>query len=73
VAADGELLRVDRLVELDDALWILDFKWRVTDAERMHYEAQVRRYGEVLRAVRQDKPVRIALVTAAGELIEVEP
>jgi ATP-dependent helicase/nuclease subunit A len=73
VAADGELLRVDRLVELDDALWILDFKWRVTDAERLHYEAQVRRYGEVLRAVRQDKPVRIALVTAAGELIEVEP
>ncbi len=71
VDADGELLRVDRLVELDDALWIVDFKWRVTEAERAQYEAQVRRYGEVLRAIRDDKPVRLALVTAEGELLEV--
>jgi ATP-dependent helicase/nuclease subunit A len=71
VAADGELLRVDRLVELDDALWIVDFKWRVTDAERGPYEAQVRRYADVLRAIRPDKPVRLGLVTAEGELLEV--
>ena len=71
VAADGELLRVDRLVEHDDALWIIDFKWRVED-ERAQYEAQVRRYAEVLRAIRGDKPVRTALVTADGELIEIE-
>ena len=71
VAADGELLRVDRLVEFDDTLWIVDFKWRVTEAERPAYEAQVRRYGEVLRAIRDDKPIRLALVTAQAELIEV--
>ena len=71
VAADGELLRVDRLVEFGDALWIIDFKWRVTDAERAPYEAQVRRYAEVLRAIRQDKPLRLGLVTADGELVEV--
>jgi ATP-dependent helicase/nuclease subunit A len=72
VAADGELLRVDRLVELDDALWIVDFKWRVTDAERGPYEAQVRRYADVLRAIRRDKPVKLGLVTADGELVEVK-
>jgi len=72
VAADGELLRVDRLIEQEDALWIIDFKWRVTDAERAQYEAQVRRYAEVLRAIRDDKPVRIGLVTAEGMLIEVD-
>jgi ATP-dependent helicase/nuclease subunit A len=71
IADDGELLRVDRLVERDDALWIIDFKWQVTDAERPAYEAQVRRYAEVLRSIRGDRPVRMGLVTAAGELIEV--
>jgi ATP-dependent helicase/nuclease subunit A len=73
VADDGALLRVDRLVELDDALWIVDFKWRVDDGERAQYEAQVRRYGDVLRAIRQDRPLRLALVTAEGELLEVAP
>jgi ATP-dependent helicase/nuclease subunit A len=72
VAADGELLRVDRLVEQEDALWIIDFKWRITDAELTQYEAQVRRYADVLRAIRQDKPVRLGLVTADGELVEVK-
>jgi ATP-dependent helicase/nuclease subunit A len=71
VAADGELLRVDRLIEHDDALWIIDFKWRISDAERAQYEAQVRRYAQVLRSIRRDKPVRTALVTTDGEVIEV--
>jgi ATP-dependent helicase/nuclease subunit A len=67
----GSLLRVDRLVEHDGALWIVDFKWRVGDAERPQYEQQVRRYRAVLQAIRDDKPVRMGLVTAEGELIEV--
>jgi ATP-dependent helicase/nuclease subunit A len=71
VADNGELLRVDRLVERDDAVWIVDFKWQVTDAERSAYEVQVRRYADVLRSLRSDRPVRIGLVTAAGALIEV--
>jgi len=71
VAADGELLRVDRLVELDDALWIIDFKWRVGEGERAQYERQLRRYAEVLSEIRRDKPVRLALVTAQGAQIDV--
>ena len=71
VADNGELLRVDRLVEFDDALWIIDFKWQVTEVERPAYEAQVRRYAHVLRSLRSDRPVRMGLVTAAGDLIEV--
>lgn len=71
VSAEGELLRVDRLVETDDALWIVDFKWRVTETERAPYEAQVRRYGAMMRQIRGDKTVRLALVTADGTLIEV--
>ncbi|MGE5714211.1 MAG: UvrD-helicase domain-containing protein, partial [Betaproteobacteria bacterium] len=71
VAANGDILRVDRLVEREDAVWIIDFKWRVTEDERQPYEAQVRRYAQVLRSIRSDKPVRIGLVTAAGEFTEV--
>jgi ATP-dependent helicase/nuclease subunit A len=72
VAANGDVLRVDRLVEHEDALWIIDFKWRVTADERPPYEAQVRRYAQVLKAIRSDKPVRIGLITAAGDFSEVE-
>jgi len=32
----------------------------------------VRRYAEVLRAIRRDKPLRLGLVTAAGDLVEVK-
>ncbi len=71
VAADGEVLRVDRLVELEDALWIIDFKWRVGEPERVQYEGQVRRYAQVLGEIRRDKPVRLALVTAQGTQIDV--
>ncbi len=71
VAANGEVVRVDRLVEHEDALWIIDFKWRVTPDERKPYEAQVRRYAAVMQAIRSDKPVRIGLITAAGEFSEV--
>ena len=70
---NGKLLRVDRLVEHDDALWIVDFKWSVSPAERPAYEAQVRGYAEVLRAIRDDKPVRTALIDADGQLSEVSP
>ncbi|GIL07161.1 MAG: hypothetical protein BroJett031_36810 [Betaproteobacteria bacterium] len=72
LAADGTLLRADRVVELDDALWVLDYKWRVLAAERAGYEAQVRRYASVLAEIRSDKPVRAALIDAEGALIEVD-
>jgi ATP-dependent helicase/nuclease subunit A len=71
VSAAGELLRVDRLIEIDDTLWIVDFKWRVTEAERAPYETQVRRYAAVLRSIRSDKAVRMGLVTAGGLFEEV--
>jgi ATP-dependent helicase/nuclease subunit A len=67
----GELLRIDRLVEHQGEWWVLDFKWRVGAAERAAYEAQVRRYGSVLRQVHGDIALRLALVTADAELIEV--
>lgn len=68
----GELLRIDRLVAAGDAWWVLDFKWRVTAAERPAYARQVGRYCEVLRSVYPGRTVRAALVVADGELIELD-
>jgi len=73
LGSDGELMRVDRLVEHDGALWILDFKWRVGAGERGAYAAQVRRYAAVLRDVHREATIRLALITAEGEVIEVQP
>jgi ATP-dependent helicase/nuclease subunit A len=71
VAANGDVVRVDRLVEDEDALWIIDFKWRVTEAEQVPYEAQLRRYAEILQTIRNDKPVRMGIITAAAVFAEV--
>ncbi len=67
----GELLRVDRLIETPEALWVIDFKWSVPPELRAEYEAQVRRYGEVLRTIYVDKPIRLTLVDALGQATEV--
>jgi ATP-dependent helicase/nuclease subunit A len=72
LAESGELLRVDRLVERDGALWIIDFKWRVTPADLPAYEAQLRRYAGTLRAIRPDVPLRAVLVTSAAEMVPLE-
>jgi ATP-dependent helicase/nuclease subunit A len=69
---DGELLRIDRMVAAEDAWWVLDFKWRVTAAERPAYARQVGRYCDVLRSIYPGRTVRAALVVADGELIELD-
>lgn len=71
VSTDGELLRVDRLVEVDGVWWVIDFKWRVVAAERAGYERQLRRYAQALRGIREDVEIKMALLTAEGEFIEI--
>jgi ATP-dependent helicase/nuclease subunit A len=71
ITAEGTLLRLDRLVEVDGTFWVLDFKWSLGEAERPAYEAQVRRYVEVVRSVHVAQPVRGGIITAAGAFVEV--
>jgi len=69
----GDSLRIDRLVELDDAIWILDYKWRCTEAERAGYERQLARYAALVADVHTGRRIRAALVLADGSLIETDP
>ena len=71
VNARGELKRIDRLVEFDDEVWVLDYKTSES-ADPAPYRAQLAEYCSAMRAVYAGKTVRCALVFADGALCEVE-
>jgi ATP-dependent helicase/nuclease subunit A len=87
VNASGELKRIDRLVEFDDEVWVLDYKLGApkvgnplsaeADAELTHsedaarYRAQMQEYRTAMQAVYAGKTVRCALVFSDGVLSEV--
>ena len=70
--ADGCMLQIDRLVEFADELVILDFKLNYSGMAQARYRAQLENYVAGLSLIRQDKPIRAALMTATGSLIYLE-
>lgn len=69
---DGQLLRVDRLVEFADALWVLDYKSSSADTPHLDsYRTQVTDYCEAVAAVFPGVPVYGALVFTDASLLEV--
>ena len=68
----GKLLRIDRLVEFDDALWVLDYKSSGSETPRLaQYRAQVAEYCRAVAMAFPGRSVRGALLFADSELIEV--
>ncbi|MDD2700835.1 MAG: UvrD-helicase domain-containing protein [Sideroxydans sp.] len=66
----GELRRIDRLVEFDDEVWVLDYK--LADAEDAgRYRAQMAEYRAAMQTVYVGKAVRCALLFADGVLHEL--
>jgi ATP-dependent helicase/nuclease subunit A len=76
VADAGELLRIDRLVELDEAgqrsWWVLDYKLRHAPQALVEYREQMLRYRAAVQALQPGATVRCAFITGAGEVIELE-
>jgi ATP-dependent helicase/nuclease subunit A len=70
VVSDGETLRFDRIVMFDDAIWILDYKRSFLEAERTDYTAQLARYRLAAESIFPGKPLKTALITADGALLE---
>jgi ATP-dependent helicase/nuclease subunit A len=68
----GDTLRIDRLVDLEEALWVLDYKWRCLDTERAAYARQLARYAQAVRSLWPQRSIRTALVLADGSLVETE-
>ena len=70
VDARGELKRIDRLVEFDGEVWVLDYK--LGDSEdAARYRAQMQEYRTAMQTVYAGKTVRCALLFADGVLSEV--
>jgi ATP-dependent helicase/nuclease subunit A len=71
----GEVLRIDRLVELDEAgqrtWWVLDYKLQQAPEALPAYREQLRRYRRAVQALQPGQPVRCAFITGAGKLIEI--
>ncbi len=70
VNASGELKRIDRLVEFDTEVWVLDYKLGDSENAARHH-AQMREYQTAMQSVYADKKVRCALLFADGTLSEI--
>ena len=68
----GKLLRIDRLVEFDEALWVLDYKSSGSKTPRLdQYRAQLAEYCRAVSMAFPGRIVRGALLFADAALIEV--
>lgn len=77
ITASGELRRVDRMVELDGEVWVLDYKTGsraaiAGAALEAEYRAQVQSYCAVLRSVFPTKPVFGLVLFADGSRIPID-
>ncbi len=68
--AQGELRRIDRLVEFEHEVWVLDYKVS-EQAEPGRYRAQMAEYRAAMQAVYSGKRVRCGVLFADGTLSEV--
>jgi ATP-dependent helicase/nuclease subunit A len=73
----GRLQRLDRVVELDDAVWLIDYKTgddsrTLSDAQLAErHRAQLEGYRTLLSALYPAKPIHAALLLADGRLVGV--
>ncbi|MEO0314404.1 MAG: hypothetical protein RI928_860 [Pseudomonadota bacterium] len=69
---DGELVRLDRLVMFDDALWILDYKRNYFEFQHADYRAQLEGYREACRLLFPGVRICCALITVDGKLWDLD-
>ncbi len=74
VSLDGRGFRIDRLVEFEDHLAIIDYKLTIPEEGSVAYEkyrAQLNNYKQELERIRKDKPNKAFLISAQGNMKEV--
>ena len=69
----GSVLRIDRLVECEDGLFVLDYKSSASDTPRLaEYRGQVAAYCRALKGAFPGQIIRGVLLFSDGTLLEVE-
>jgi ATP-dependent helicase/nuclease subunit A len=65
---EGELMRFDRIVMLDDGLWILDYKRNYHPSQQEDYQLQLQRYRHAVAQLYPTQAINTALITVDGHL-----
>jgi ATP-dependent helicase/nuclease subunit A len=69
---DGGVGRIDRLVEMSDGYWVLDYKSGRPEKGLLEaYRTQMEHYRAAVTALFPGRPVRCGLVFGDGELLEI--
>ena len=75
VSHAGEVLRIDRLVELEESAgrvwWVLDYKLRHAPETLAPYRQQLLRYRDAIRAAQPGQAVRCAFIAGDGRVVEI--
>jgi ATP-dependent helicase/nuclease subunit A len=71
VNAQGELKRIDRLVEFEAEVWVLDYKTSASH-DSAPYRAQMAEYHNAMQSIYSNKKVHCALLFADGTLSEMQ-
>ena len=70
---DGQVLRIDRLVQIDQPhgrqWWVIDYKLGEQPLAMAAYHAQMARYVEVVRRLQPGETVQGAFVTGSGQWV----
>ena len=68
----GVLMCIDRLVEFDDSLWVIDYKSSASDIQWISaYKAQVTNYCHAVTGIFQNTTVHGAVIFSDATLLEV--
>ena len=70
VNAQGELKRIDRLVEYENEVWVLDYKTGASH-DPAPYRAQMAEYRSAMQSVHINKEIRCALIFSDGIMYEM--
>ena len=71
---DGKSFRLDRLVEMDDHLAIIDYKLSIPKQDSEMYDKylkQLENYQKELKRIRPDKENRAYLISSGGEIEQI--
>ena len=76
MSESGEVLRIDRLVQLaqenaEPVWWVLDYKLRHAPEALEPYRQQLLRYRDVVRAAEPGRTVRCAFIAGDGRVVEI--
>ncbi|OYX33370.1 MAG: DNA helicase [Hydrogenophilales bacterium 32-62-9] len=77
--AGGQAQRLDRVVEFDEAIWLLDYKTGADDCSASEtrlierHRPQLDGYRSLLATIYPDRPIHAALLLADGQLVAIPP